>query len=776
MTAPEGIVDRKEILPLLGSVKRQGKWLMAYCPAHADGSKHNGKSGQSLGLSDEGVLRCFAKCSFGDVMSALRKNGPRVAAEGAVGRQNEPGWRATAVYAYARHDGSPGAEHVRLEIPDPESPKGYRKRFVWRVSAEDRRTLRDAGLTEPDLALYGLATLDIAGPDGWVNFVEGEKCQSALAARHLAAVCAGGGAGQRDFGPAFERLRGRKVRIWPDNDPPGAEYAAVVRRALLAVGATKVVVMPPVGGPGGDLFDYLAGGGNLDHLLAGVLTEDAIDFVADDHLRIRIPTDAGEMAFEIDEIERGPRTLDCYLTVEWRSALSEGPYSQRLNWLSASSREALVRVLIKQFPETKSLNWTALLGKVLAHVRNSLGEIDISEDMAPDESGEPMRFLLPDYLPEGGGMLLYGPPKRGKSTTALIMAVMLDAGLATDWLAPGRAARVLYVNIERPTDAMRKALARVNQALGLPAGRSLRFINRRGASLMGIMPDLRAAIRRHGIEVVILDSISRAGFGKLIADDVANAVTDAMNSLGTAWIAIGHQRRPGEDGEEPDHIFGSVHFDAAADVLIKVRSKQAGSDLHVELSVVESNHGKRPDPLGIVFTYDQNGLVHVRARSGAETAVEGVPGRVLELLRDQPVELNATEISEMTGLQRPHVSRALSKLTKDGLARPRREGKAVFYRPAERVPSAENDLGTHGTHAPRGLAGERVPSGGYLLDTPIGTRSSDPGTPAPAERKRTNDEAEQEGLCVYCDESLDVFAGPDAVPCCAIHRWVEMSA
>src|SRR6185312_14819007 len=68
-------VERTEILPLMGVVKRQGEWTFAYCPAHDDGAKHhrNG-AGMSLGLSNVGVLKCFAGCSFGDVMTALRKD------------------------------------------------------------------------------------------------------------------------------------------------------------------------------------------------------------------------------------------------------------------------------------------------------------------------------------------------------------------------------------------------------------------------------------------------------------------------------------------------------------------------------------------------------------------------------------------------------------------------------------------------------------------------------------------------------------------------------
>ncbi len=68
-------VSREEILRLhRGPWKKSGAWMMALCPvpAHGDGQKHGGKGGESLGISDRGILSCFAGCDFRNVMTALR--------------------------------------------------------------------------------------------------------------------------------------------------------------------------------------------------------------------------------------------------------------------------------------------------------------------------------------------------------------------------------------------------------------------------------------------------------------------------------------------------------------------------------------------------------------------------------------------------------------------------------------------------------------------------------------------------------------------------------
>lgn len=71
MTAEE-LISRQDLLPYFDGARRSGEWVFRYCPCHADGSKHRGRGGESLGLSDQGVLRCFAGCSFKDILEALR--------------------------------------------------------------------------------------------------------------------------------------------------------------------------------------------------------------------------------------------------------------------------------------------------------------------------------------------------------------------------------------------------------------------------------------------------------------------------------------------------------------------------------------------------------------------------------------------------------------------------------------------------------------------------------------------------------------------------------
>jgi hypothetical protein len=104
--------------------------------------------------------------------------------------------------------------------------------------------------------LDGLA----AQPDAPVLVVEGEKCAVAINRLGGVAVTSPNGADAAGRA-AWTPLRGRRVIVWPDNDAPGAKYAADVVRLARGAGAVSIQVLDvsALGLPaGGDVVDYLA--------------------------------------------------------------------------------------------------------------------------------------------------------------------------------------------------------------------------------------------------------------------------------------------------------------------------------------------------------------------------------------------------------------------------------------------------------------------------------------------------------------------------------------
>ena len=214
-------------------------------------------------------------------------------------------------------------------------------------------------------------------------------------------------------------------------------------------------------------------------------------------------------------------------------------------------------------------------------------------------------FVLSPYIVKGGGTIIFGPPERMKTMTALTMAICVDAGL--DFPFKTEASPVIYINLERPAGSMQRRLGDLNRALGLPPDRPLIMLNARGKTLAEVEDGIRKAVDKEGVKVGFLDSISRAGYGDLVDNRVANTTIDIMNGLFDSWVGIAHSPR-----NDATHLFGSMHFEAGADILIQLLTEYKEDDtIGVAFQVTKSNDMKRPPIDSLGYQFDEYGVSHI---------------------------------------------------------------------------------------------------------------------------------------------------------------------
>jgi uncharacterized protein (DUF927 family) len=142
--------------------------------------------------------------------------------------------KPSAEWIYSDADGRPLAIQRRFD------PAGERKQFIpqtywmdgWKAKAPP----------EPR-HLYGLDRL-VAQPDAPVLLCEGEKSADAAAGLMPDYVCiASMNGAQSPAKSDWTPLRGRTLFVWPDNDPPGQDYAKAAARLALNAGAVSVAVL-----------------------------------------------------------------------------------------------------------------------------------------------------------------------------------------------------------------------------------------------------------------------------------------------------------------------------------------------------------------------------------------------------------------------------------------------------------------------------------------------------------------------------------------------------
>ena len=278
------------------------------------------------------------------------------------------------------------------------------------------------------------------------------------------------------------------------------------------------------------------------------------------------------------------------------------------------------------------------------------------------QNAPPIEFMLRPYVLQGGGTILYGVQGKGKSWMAIAMALSIQHGIDQYWATEKR--NTLLVNLERSKESVDRRLNRYQKIFGITDEEwGLHILTAKGRSLASIVPAIRNTIRKYNIECVVLDSISRSGYGSMSEDYVANRIIDTLHSLCPTWIAIGHVSKANEES-----IYGSVMFEAGADLMLQLTSTPTASDgMLVKLQVYKGNDIKKPLPAYYTLAFDDDGLSDLRhasemERDEAAYEIGDAIDQIRIFLKTQPNgEAYQDEIATGTSLHKSTISQALKK-------------------------------------------------------------------------------------------------------------------
>ncbi len=282
----------EDILGKLQGVRKNGNGWTALCPAHDDKNASLSISGSDNGAT---LLKCFAGCPTQRIVESInlkmsdlfltgnkQPSGRRVSSEAPASKRKRGKLHATpeaaaeaAAYGLKRkhkkefklvdywvyHDSSRNevGRVCRFENPDEEeSSKQYRPIHPdgngWRI-----------GDPPGGFPLYRLPELLESPVSEPVFVVEGEKADDALAGLGLTVTTSAHGAGSAKNAD-WSSLAGRKVYVFPDNDPPkpdgtrpGMQYAEEVKRCICKLDPSTeihIIELPDLP-PKGDAVEFI---------------------------------------------------------------------------------------------------------------------------------------------------------------------------------------------------------------------------------------------------------------------------------------------------------------------------------------------------------------------------------------------------------------------------------------------------------------------------------------------------------------------------------------
>jgi len=669
------IKSKTDLVRLVGetvNLKGNGKEHLGLCPFHKD-------SKPSLSVNAEKQTWYCHSCNVGGDCFTWVEMTQKVDFQGAVDilgqRIGDTGKQIVATYDYTDPNGKLLYQVVRYE------PKAFAQR---RPDGKGGWEWNLKGVTP---VLYCLPELLKAVKEGTdIYIVEGEKDVNRLKAERLVATCNPGGAGK--WRPQYsDSLAGANCIIIGDYDIPGQNHAKQV--ANMTYGKAKSLKVLELQG-GKDVSDWLDQGGTVEFLTDLASQQTAYSPASEKPLKVnyelqgdviewRRPVASFEIIFRAESVHQERTGIHARLEVYLNSDILSWSYC---NVEKHEDRVRLANAAHQQLELKNDAYSKEELRRDLDRFCLGLWESYLShfmpEMMAGSEENQPLRFLLKPYILEGGGTIVFAPAGRGKSYTALIWAVSTDAGVGTFWQT--LPVPVLFINLERSAQSLRRRLTMVNRILGLDAKRPLLILNARGKSLYDVLPICQKAIKTHGIKLVVLDSISRAGFGDLTENRPVNAIIDSLSGLCDSWLALAHTPR-----QDETHLYGSIHFEAGADIIIQVLSQQK-EDGTLGLGYQSQKQNDIPSiPLTIyALEFTDTGLSNFRKAKALEfldieeKQKKSVEELTTEFILDQETaDASATQIANALGRSRNHISEMLRHSGK--YIQTRKEGREVYY-------------------------------------------------------------------------------------------------
>ena len=653
-----------EVLDKLQKVKRlsTGNYI-ALCPAHKE-------THQSLSIAEKDgkiLLHCFVGCSAEVVTDALGLKMADLFLDTVVAPTvQQP--VIDKVYDYRDEQGNYLYQVVRM------IPKDFRQRhrngdgnWVWNTDG-----IRKVLYHLPDLMLV---------KDDTVYVVEGEKDADNLWDSGCIATTNAGGANawQLDFS---KYLAGKKVVLIPHRDNAGREYAKQVARSLEGkVRALKCILLDA----GKDISDWLELDGDIMELPSmerdiEVLFASDIPAYRDIGDAVQWDKRAGELllTFKAEKLSEEKTGVHARVSIYGQHQSLSWSY---LNIERREDRSSLAGAAFAVLKDTKNYSKDDMR-RDLDSFCFGLWDYHLSrfapEDMVGDEIPKPLSFLLNPYIIENGGTIIFAPPGRGKSFIALLCSVSIDSGSNKFW--PVKSSKVLFINLERSKESLRRRLSMVNKVLGLPPTRPLLTLNARGKSLSDVIPACRKAILKYGVVFVVLDSISRAGLGDLNENQSGNRVIDALSSLCPTWLALGHTSRATED-----HLFGSIMQDAGADICVQLASQRKDDGtLGIGLTITKQNDiGYRPQKI-YAMEFSEDSLADFRLARPFEfpdivgkTTVDMLTATMEYVSNKDTGDATASDVSNELGYDRTNVSRMFRQSGK--FIERRRVRQSIYY-------------------------------------------------------------------------------------------------
>lgn len=329
----------------------------------------------------------------------------------------------------------------------------------------------------------------------------------------------------------------------------------------------------------------------------------------------------------------------------------------RFNLLSMTTRTSLAKHLTGLAKlETP---WLSILETFCLQVLELVRAGEKLETVGDKEPSLVLDYLVEPLLTRGKETILFGSGGIGKSTLAVAMAVSLESGqpVFPGWKVP-RAGKVLILDWEDDGSTWNDRIRKCATGFGIEP--PVMLYQRMRQPLHGAINDIASKVALNGIDLLIVDSVTRAMPGAREGSDASDSfkrLWDALELLATSALLIDHVSKLQEGTRERTTPYGSVMKANWARAMFELREDEEDDDKRVRHLVLldrKENHVAKGNPVGIRLHYSPLSWVlgPEEPRLGDEKAVrDAVLWMRVKAELGRAGKLSITELTEALGLQ-----------------------------------------------------------------------------------------------------------------------------
>lgn len=367
--------------------------------------------------------------------------------------------------------------------------------------------------------------------------------------------------------------------------------------------------------------------------------------------------EADGIQVQANSIERGRRSIDCYLSFRQLSPNKWIKAPRRINLLS----ESAMGPLAKNLERRKSLDWESRLDQVVVAVNRALSEQRSVQILKRRTEGIEQDWLVRPFLERNQHTMLVAEGGSGKSMMALALLV---ATLTGEKLLPGLdVAKVagggLYLDWETDAATHERRLTMLCDAFGIEIP-DIHYI-RMSVPLVEDVQFLYEYIVKNRIKIGVADSVGMATSGDMNSQQDAVAYVSAVRALGEmTFLSITH---PG--WANTNRATGSRYFENAPRSVWHLEKQQAEGALtaHLDFKNTKTNNGVRQPAFALDVSFE-DGIRYSSSEVSEDKRSE--PQQILDLLlATGKLKLEAI-YEDLDNIPKSNVRKHLADLKKAG--------------------------------------------------------------------------------------------------------------